>query len=343
MKVNTQDLKDAINLCVAGTSSKDLVAQMSHVVFNNEEILSYNDKISICVPFDTGVSCSIPAEDLQKVLNGITEKEVDITVEEGDAPVVNIKSKSTEVVIFTEVESRIVEDFFAAVDFDAMTWQPVPKNLLDQLALARFSASSNALDANNLFCVHIKGTKVSSGDGHRLSVLELAAPMKEVLIPNTTVNDIIGFKNFEEYAIETGWIHFTSSDGIILSCKTVLGEFPDFTPIFKNFQSSAETQIDSNLIPVLQNLGGLVEGTSDFMKSVKITVGKGETKISGRKEGLQIEKFVENTNEEDEVEFNISPVFLAYILTLTNSLQIGETSAMFSSKTFKHIVQLPLV
>ncbi len=339
MKIKTVDLKNAIKSCLAGTSSKDLVAQMSHLVFNEEEILSYNDRVSVLIPFESGIQCSVPAEDLNKVLSGITDSELELSVEENE---VTITSKGTEAVISTEVESRVVEDFFSNVDFGEMDWYELPKNFIDQLALARYSASGNALDANNLFCIHVKGKTISSGDGHRLSQLTLDSKMEELLIPSSSVADIIGFDGFDEYSVNNGWLHLSNEEGVILSCRTVTGDFPNFTPIFKQFQEITKVEVDSNLIPVLQNLGGLVAGQSDFMRSVDIQISKGTTIISGKKEGLKIEKKISNKHKSEDVNFSISPDFLSYILTMTNSLAIGETSAMFSSKTFQHVVQLPI-
>lgn len=339
MKIKTNDLKEAIKSCLTGTSTKDLVVQMAHIVFTEHELLSYNDRVSVMIPFESGIECSVPAEDLNKVLSGITDKEIEITADQDE---VTIKSKGTEAIISTEIESRVVEEFFNSVDFDSMDWGGLPKNFIDQLALSRFSASTNALDANNLFCVHVKGKTISSGDGHRLSLLTLDSEMEEILIPNTSVSDIVSFKDFDEYAIFNGWLHLSNADGVVMSCRTVAGDFPDFTQILKNFSEETKIQVESNLIPVLQNLGGLVEGQSGFMKSVDIKILNGETIISGRKEGLRIEKKVSNKHDDSTVEFSISPDFLAHILTMTNTLSIGETTAMFSSKTFQHIVQLPI-
>lgn len=340
MKIKTQALKDAIKTCLTGTSTKDLVVQMSHIVFAEEELLSYNDRVSVLIPFDSGINCSIPAEDLNKVLSGISDKELEMSV---DGNEVTITSKGTEAIISTEIESRVVEDFFNTVDFEELDWKPLPKNFLDQLSLAKFSASSNPFDGNNLFCVQVKGKKVSSGDGHRLSVLTLDSSMEEILIPSSSVHDITSFDNFDEYAHNDGWVHFCNESGIILSCRTIIGEFPSFLPIFKNFEEKTKIQIDSKMIPVLQNLGGLVEGQSGFMKSVDVVISNGETIISGKKEGLRIEKKITNDHTEDTVKFSISPDFLAHILTMTNTLSIGESTAMFESKTFKHLVQLPIV
>jgi hypothetical protein len=340
VKIKTQELKEVVNSLLAGTSTKDLVVQMAHLVFVDTEILAYNDRISILVPFETGITCSIPAEDLSKVLAGITDKE--LVMEEAENAV-TITSKKTTAEIFTEIESRVVEDFFSKIDFDAMEWDELPIDFLDQLALSRFSASGNALDANNLFCIHIKKHMISSGDGHRLSLLKMDSAMKEVLIPSSSVNDIVSFQKFDEYAVHNGWLHLSNSEsGMIVSCRTVEGDFPDFGKMFTQFKEVSEIELESNLIPLLQNMSGLVEGQSSFMRSVLVRIGKGETTVSGKKEGLQIEKSAENKHTEELVQFSISPDFLSHILTMTNTLSIGETSALFSSDTFQHLVQLPI-
>lgn len=337
--IKTKEFREVVKTALAGTSTKDLVVQMAHIVLSGEEILAYNDRISMMIPFATGVTCSLPAEDLNKILAGISDDTFTIEVEENKA---TIKSENTTAELSTEVESRIVEDYFSALNFDEMDWQGVPENFLDQLALARFSISSNAMDPNNLHCVHIKDKKMSSGDGHRLSQLLLSSPMDDILIPGTVVADILSFKDFDQYAIANGWIHLENPEGIIVSCRTILGEYPDFSPIFAGFTEKYKVQVESSLIPVLQNLSSLVAGESDFMKAVTIDMKKGTTILSGMKEGLKIEKKTPNNYKGQDVSFMISPAFLAHILTMTNELSIGETSALFESETFRHIVQLPL-
>lgn len=291
------------------------------------------------IPFSTGVTCSLPAEDLSKILNGISDDTFTIEVEENKATLI---SENTTAELSTEVDSRIVEDYFAAINFDDMDWQGVPENFLDQLALARFSVSSNAMDSNNLHCVYVNGKTMCSGDGHRLSRLSLGTPMDEVLIPGTAISDILSFKDFDQYAISNGWIHLENPEGIIVSCRTILGEYPNFSPIFEQFEEKSKVQVESSLIPVLQNLTSLVAGDSDFMKAVTIDMKKGTTVLTGTKEGLKIEKKATNNYKGSPVSFMISPAFLAHILTMTEELSIGETSALFESDTFSHIVQLPL-
>lgn len=338
-KINTKKFREVVKTALAGTSNKDLVVQMAHIVLSGEEVLAYNDRISMMIPFKTGVTASLPAEDLNKILNGINDETLDITIDGGQAI---ITSASTKAELSTEVDSRAVEDYFATLNFDDMEWSGLPDKFLDHLALARLSVSSNAMDANNLHCVHIKNNLMRSSDGHRLSELILDAGMSEVLIPGNVVADILSFKDFDNYAVDRGWIHLENPEGVVVSCRTVLGEFPDFGPIFDRFELKSKVLIDSDIIPVLQNLGTLVAGDADFMKAVAINMKKGTTVITGHKEGMKIEKKIPNTFKGPEVDFNISPTFLAHILTMTNELALGETSALFETEDFRHFVQLPL-
>ena len=339
MAINTQKLKAAIKTLMPATSSKDLILQMSHLVFKDECVLAYNDKLCIVHPLKTGVNASIPAEDLNKILSGITEEEVGIVVNGNE---VVITSKTTTATVATEIESRIVEDFYTKLDFDSFDWKELPSNFLDKITLARFSVSSNTLDSDNLACICIDGGNVFSGDSYRLSLLEMNGEMDRVLIPGTVANDLIGFSDFDEYCIDSGWLYLSNASGIIVSCRIIVGDYPDFLPYFDAFDSIGEASLEMNLIPILQNLSTLVEGEASFMKSVSITISRGHTLISGKKEGLNIEKKVPNSHGGEELTFNVSPVFLAHILGVTNTLAVGENSALFEGTEFRHIVQLPI-
>lgn len=313
--------------------------QLSHLVLNEDKMLAYNDRLCVIYPLRTGISASVPAEDLNKIISGITEEEV--TLEVGDNEVL-ITSASTEAQISTEIESRIVEDFFSRIDFESFEWEEVPEDFLNTLALARFSVSSNSLDANNLHCVCVDGNCVFSGDEYRLSMITMKGKMKKLLIPGTQVNDLIGYNGLTHYHCEGSWIYFKTDESVIVACRMVIGEYPDFVPFFEDFEGLSSAEIELNLLPVLDNLSSLVEGESNFMKSVQISISKGKTTVVGRKEGTAITKWVTNSHGGKNIVFNVSPVFMSHILKLTTSMQVGESVALFEGEGFSHIVQLPV-
>jgi len=340
MKVKTEELKSVIKVLLPATSKKDLVLQMAHLVFQENEILAYNDRIAIAHPFESGITASVPAESLNKILDGIEDKEIELSADDNN---LTITSKSTEAVIQIETEYRVVEEYFSEVDFDAMEWGDVPQDFLDNMALARLSTSSNALDPNNLYCVYVNKECLDSSDGYRVSRIFMESDFEDsFLLPSSSIQDLLTFKSFESYSLEDSWIHFTTDNEVTVSCRTGAGDFPDFTEIIDGFEKESEIKIDTKLIPALENLSGLVEGESDFMKSVNIELKAKKAIITGRKEGVSVKKSYDVENS-GTATFDISPVFLAYILKLTNNMAIGEHSALFEDNDkFIHLVQLPV-
>jgi len=316
------------------------VLQLSHIVFNEDELLAYNDRISIAYPYKTGIKGSVPAEDLNKIISGITDDELDITVSDTD---VTITSASTEATISIEMDSTAVEQYFSNICFDDMEWYPLPSSFMNDLALSRLTTATNALDPKNLHCVHVSGDKVRSGDGYRLSEITMSSKIEDtVLIPAASIAELLQFTDFVDYAVANNWIHFATTDDIVVSCRLVVGNYPDFSKILKNFKAETTVTISQELLPILLNLSGLVAGASDFMKSVHIELTANAITVTGRKDGLRVKKTLKCTNE-TEVVFDISPVSLAHFLQTSTKMSICGNQAVFSEPgKFINLLQLPI-
>lgn len=342
MKVKTNEFKEVINNLLPAISKKDLVAQMSRIIFRDDIAGTFNDQIAISYPIDLGgIDCSVPAEDLAKILSGITEEEIHIEVTEGK---MILSSISTSVEISIVSESKAVEEFYNSLDLGSMDWKPLPDNFIEKLNLAKFSTSANTYDSQNLFCVAIEKDYIYSGDGYRCTKIKCPTGMTErVLIPQSSIASIVNFTDIIDYAIASGWIHFATSEDTVISSRIVKGAYPNVTKILKNFTGGEKIKIDKGLIPVLNNVDNLLAKDADFLRFAKISIKKGKTIITGKKEGLTIKKTVKNDFDKDIVEFEISPSFLSNLLSLdiTNSFQIGDHLAFFKGKGFQHLVTLP--
>ncbi len=344
MRIQTKDFREVVENLLPATSKKDLVAQMSRVIFRDDIAGTWNDQIAISYPLELGgINCSVPAEDLSKILSGITEDEVDIEVSEGQMIITSI---STCAKISTISESTVVEDFYASLNLQNMTWNKLPDNFLEKLELARFSVSSNSYDSDNIFCIAIIGDYLYSGDGYRCT--RVACPVgaeKPILIPQSSISSILKFTDIIEYAVSGGWINFATSEDVIISSRIVNGTFPDVDHILDNFVPHEEVVLSKDIIPMLDNINKLLSEDVDYLKSVSIYIGKDETTVTGKKEGLDIKKGIRTKSTTDSLSFDISPVFLSNLLTLDliDSFQISKSnSAMFRGEGFEHLIVLPI-
>ena len=342
MKIKTDELRVVVEKLLPAISKKDLVAQMSKIIFKDDIAGTFNDQIAISYPLDLGGStCSVPAEDLSKVLSGIKEEEINIEFTDGQ---MLLTSDSTSAEISTISESKAVEEFYDSLDLASMEWRPLPKDFIEKLNLAKFSTSNNTYDPQNLFCIAIGKDHLFSGDGYRCTKIKCQTKVPEtILIPQSSVSSIIKFADVTEYAIAYGWIHFANPEDVVVSSRIVKGKFPNMTEILKQFPGGEKIKISRELIPILDNIDKILPGEADFLRVVSIAIKKGVTIVTGKKEGLSIKKTIKNDFTTDIVKFDISPSFLSKLLlqNITDSLQVANDMALFRGSNFEHLVTLP--
>lgn len=344
MKIQTEAFRTIIGNLLPAISKKDLVAQMSRIMFKNNIVGSFNDHLAISYPLELGgISCSVPAEDLFQIVSGVTEKEIDIQVVDGQ---MLLSSDSTNAEISTTIESKAVEDFYNSLDLGGMDWYPLPEDFLSKLYLVKFSTSNNTYDDQNKFCVSITKDSMLSGDGYRCTKIKCPSRIPEtILLPGSSIDNIVKLSGITECAVVEGWIHFADLNDAVISSRIIKGKFPNMSKRLKEFPGGKKIKVSKKLIPILDNVSKLLAKDADFLTSVKIHIGKGETTVTGIKEGLIIMKTISNSSKEDQASFDISPIFLQNLLSLDviDSMQIADNLAFFKGKGFQHLISLPII
>jgi DNA polymerase III sliding clamp (beta) subunit (PCNA family) len=154
----------------------------------------------------------------------------------------------------------------------------------------------------------------------------------ELLIPADAAKEIIKHEP-TEYATTEGWLHFKNDDGLIFSCRTINGEFPNFDPFLENegtevvFPAVMPEMMDrANILSDGNRVGIILE--EDF-----ITVGT-------ESDAGWFEESIEAVYKGKEVEFEIQPEFLKTILKFKGTATVCENVLMFEAENFQHCVQL---
>ena len=91
MKVKKSELVDALSKVKPGLAKKEIVEQATHFIFSQGEIITFNDQISIMHPFDCDFDFSVKGEEFFKIVSGITEEEIDLSLKDNT---LHIKSKT---------------------------------------------------------------------------------------------------------------------------------------------------------------------------------------------------------------------------------------------------------
>ena len=126
MKINTKEFIRVLNLIKPALGDKAIVEITTHFVFTGENVITYNDKISIIHPFETDFKCTVSADPLYKVLSKIKDETIEVILEENELKIISSNVKSGLVVNIDGSEITLP----VGLDIDKK-WKNLPTDFLD--------------------------------------------------------------------------------------------------------------------------------------------------------------------------------------------------------------------
>lgn len=338
MKVNKQELLDALVAVRPGLAKKAVVEQMSRFIFTEVEVVTYNDRICISYPFKTDFQCSIAAEEFFKVISGLTQKSVELLFKNDKLVIKSGKVKASLSAFTAEDELEMLEVLeLGSLD---KKWRDLPKDFTEGIFLCLFSASKD-MSQLNLTCLKIEDDVIISSDDIRVSHYVMKESIgTSFLIPAESVSELVRFK-ITKFYLGDSWIYFSTDDGVVFCSKVVKGEYLDFTQYFE-FEN-VRLRLPVDLKQAVETVSVLAEGKFDIDKKISISIVDGKIKCRGEKEVGWIEKEIDiKFKREESIYFEINPIFFSEILARTNVMLCGEDKVLFRTDSFTHLISLYL-
>lgn len=335
MKISPKTLQKILVAVRPGVAKKDIVEQATHFIFTGKDIVTYNDKVSISHPFVSDFSCSVKAEEFYKIVSGITEDEVEITL---DSSTMVIQSKSTRSRLSTATGEDILK-LVLSLSLDSLTWENVPSNFIEGISLCMFSSSR--VSKGVLSCISVKDTFMVSSDNIRVSKFQLQSGMKPFLLPVLSAVELVKFE-VDGYCLTDHWVHFIDKNDVVFSSKVVIDKFLNVDDFF-NFPDTEHLIFPSETGELIQSLLIMSEGDSVLDKSVTLTVDGGSLTCRSEKDLGWLEKTIPITYKGSKIEFLVNPIFFTQVLEKVNKVYIHEDRALFKMNNFSHVMALPII
>jgi len=339
MRVIRDQLVNILASLKPGLAKKDIIEQASHFIFTGKDICTYNDRTCIIYPYETDFKCSVKGEEFYKILYGVSEDEVDINVEDNYLKVGSKRLKAGLSILIDEKEK--VEPMINSIkrSIRKLEFEKIPTNFLDGSFLAMFSTSKDQTKGV-LNCVCYHDDNIFSTDSLRVSHFKMNSRVKFSLIHYKNVVDLVKFPIIET-ALGTSWIHFKTEKGVLFNCRVLLEEYPEHIEKYFDIRGIKIT-LPKKLKEVVETVTILAEGDIDTNKVIKIDIAKNIIKCTAKKERGWVENSTEIEYNDKPITFYINPIFFAQILDRAVDMVVGETSALFVTDTFKHIISLPV-
>jgi hypothetical protein len=328
MIIDRKKLLDSIALLMPGINKKGLIDQAEYVFFDGDNIYSNNLQVNISLPFKSDFKYGVPATELHKLLQKMTDKEIEI-IENKDSSL-SIKGKRIKTEIVT-----IPIDTSPQVLPSNNKWQKLPDGFMEAIDFCRFSAATDTM-LGILTCIYINGNQAISCDNFRGTIFTMEESINTpMLLPLFAANELSKYKPIE-YITDGSNIFFRNKDEVIFGCTTMKEKYRDIIEIF-NIEGD-EITFPANIKDTLGRTDIFAENDMG-RKFMSITIN--ENKMICR--GIGSKGKIEESHRirlNKEIEFKIQIKLLLQILDRTQQAIVGSRAILFTGDNFKHVLAL---
>lgn len=330
-----------------GVDQKENIMGLDSVLFDEDWICSYNDLISISLPFDTKIKGSVKADELFKVVSRMEGEEISLKISEGKNPQLIAKSGST-ILKMTLMKEDSIREKINFLELDKVTWKELPLDFKESMEFCSYSSSSDPV-LGILSGIHFHNEYVLSTDNFRISQYITKGNWNvSFTIPTDSSKRLLKIdENFTQLGLTKAWVHFKTLSGILVSSKLMAGTYPidNVLRILARPTNVEKYELPKGLTSAIDRAGILAGSETDELASATYIVLNREREsliIRGRKDIGEIIETIEWKEKQmpEGANMAISPSFLKKILPITREFLLGEKQGffLFSTENFKHFI-----
>ena len=218
MNVNRKDLLEALKKCLSGIETGATILEGADTfVFSEGRILSYNDNISVSVPFEIEggeIIGAIKALEFFTLINRFSEETIKITEKEGKWIIRSGEAKAEFVLLDSSILERVNKIFPPDNE-----WKSLPDNFFRGIKICKIPSNKSSLSG-----YFVNGNRLVSTDTVRINFYNLDREMEKFWVSDTSINELEKLSKISFYALTSSWVHFKTEDGVIFSCKRLNDE-----------------------------------------------------------------------------------------------------------------------
>lgn len=332
MKIQKNELQEALKKVKPGLAGKEIIEQSTSFAFMGDRVVTYNDEISISHPVkNLNATGAVRAEELYKFLDKIKKDEIDIEWKENQVKITAGKSRAG---LILQQEIKLPIEEIGEID----EWKVLPESFLTAVRFCRLSCS-NDMSRPELTCVYIHDNIVDSSDGYRISryTLKEKMPVDDFLLPATTAQELLAY-DIKEIAQGEGWVHFRTEE-TIFSCRVFQeDEFPDIEKFL--ILEGEEVPLPKKLTEALERAH--IFTNKEFLSEalVQVKLKEGEMIISAKEDVGWFEEKLRMVYKGNSAVFKIHPDFLIDISGEVRKCVMQADKIGFRGDNWIHVIAL---
>lgn len=335
MKVKREDLLVDLNMVRGGLSPREYIEQSSCFVFDDGEVMTFNDEVACRKEIfgnDDGpirITGAVQAASLLAILEAIPDEYLAVREHNGE---LEFRGKRKGFGLTKEDEI-----FLPISKVEKPTkWKSLPKDFTRALDTIQHCVSTDE-SKFRLTCVNITPTHLEACDNRQLMRFELPIDIGEPFLIRGTSLAQVAPLNMEKYSISQTWAHFRNADGLMLSCRRYIEDYPDI---------KAWMDVKGTRITLSKGLKEAGERAAIFAvnksgdATLNISSNGGDLKIRGVGQTGWYQEYKQIKYQGPPLNFYISPTVLSYIADTYQKAVVNEARFKAAGDSWEYVAAL---
>lgn len=332
MRINREKLLQQLGTMQAGLSTRETVEQSSCFVFKDGRVYTYNDEIACqqdapLLKF-TG---AVPAAPLLSLLQKMTEDFVDVRLSKDKSQII-IKGKRKRAGIRADKTLSLpIENVEVPGE-----WRPLLEGFVEAVQIVGQCAGTDESQFV-LTCIHIHPKWVEACDNYQITRYRLETGVEIPFLVTQAALKYIAASDMIEISETENWAHFRNVDGMILSTRRYVEEYPDFTKVLKS--KGEPTVLPKGLAAAAEKA---MVFSAEHIETDRIAIRLEPGKVSLRGEGPHgwYRETKKATYNGPAISFFVSPKLLIKLIEQHNQCEVAARRLIVRGDHFKYVACL---
>lgn len=330
MRIQRELLLQELESVQAGLSPKEIVEQSSCFIFQDGNLMTFNDEIACRRPTILKMNGAVSAAPLISLLQKLSADDLEVTPKK-ESLVIQSKNKKASIRMEQEILLPI-----STIE-TPKGWKPLPEDFAEAVDMAQQCASEDQANFN-MCCIHITSQHLEASDNYQLTRYSVETDVKEdVLVRAASLKHIVAL-GMEQFCEGESWMHFRNKQSkLIFSCRRYLEEYVDF---------SKYLHVDGELVTLPKGIGDACEKAEIFSSEnedkneIKVELRKGAMRLKGQGPLGWYQEVKKLQYSGRALEFYISPKLLVQITNRANDCIVSEDRLKIDGGKFLYVASL---
>lgn len=243
-KVNREELLRVLHDLAPGLATTEIIEQSHCFVFRKGRVFTFNDQVACQLKTDAiDLHGAVPASKLLAILEKLPDETLEVETNEKG---VLFKGKRR--------ETQLIMEQDVLLDIGAITrpgkWHPLPEEFVEAVGVVAACAGKDEGEFANT-CVHFTSKYMEASDRFQIARYKIALQLtKEILVKAEVLRSIVQ-RGVSQYAVSDDWLHFKNANGLIMSVRLYVDEYPALGQYLK--VDGEKARLPKGLVKAVEN------------------------------------------------------------------------------------------